>query len=101
MIGAREADADAALAGTDFDPTVEQLVAAQVIEGADKLPRVVVQGFVAFLKLIQFLQYSDRHHHVVFLKVVHARAVVKNDIGIEDKEFFLSAWHDPKRVEIG
>ena len=40
---------------------------------------------IAFFKLIQFFQDSDRDYDIIFLKLTDTCAVMENDIGIENE----------------
>ena len=53
---------------------------------AEKIPGVEIDVVVAFLEAIELLDDRDRNDDVVFLKVIDATGVVKNDIRIEHQE---------------
>ena len=90
---ALQAESDFALSGAEIDAAVKEFVAAEGVEGAEELAGVVVEGFVALFELIELLEDDDGHDDVVFFEVVEAGAVVEDDVGVEDEDFFLRSRH--------
>ena len=70
----------------------------QVADLAHEGPGIEVDGFVAFLELVQFLDDRDGNHDVVVLKLFDALIVVQDDIGVQHEDFGLAflSLHLPK-----
>ena len=74
-------------------PPVKQMCAAYGVKITGKLPGMMVNGLVAFLKLVQFFNNRYGDNDIVLFKLIDAGAVVKNNIGIENKNLFsFACW---------
>lgn len=88
-----DGDADGAAAAAEADAFGEEGVAAHAVEAADEFAGVEVDGFVAFFEVVEFFEDGDGEGDVVFLEVFEAAAVVEDDVGVEDEEFFGFGGH--------
>jgi len=52
-----------------------------------KREHLIIQGLVALFELIEFLENRDGNDDLVFLEIIDACQIMKNDIGIQDKGF--------------
>jgi hypothetical protein len=84
-----EANVEGALVYAQGHAAVEELAGAQTIELAHELAGMVIDGLAAFLELIEFLQHGNGEDDVVLVEVVDARAVVEDDVGVEDEDLFV------------
>jgi hypothetical protein len=84
-----EADGQHALAFPEGHITVEQLAGTQFVDFPNELPGMMVDDLAAFFKLIEFFENRNGNNNVMFLEIIDTGAVVEDDIGVEDKEFFL------------
>jgi hypothetical protein len=51
-----------------------------VLEELDKLTGIEIYLLVSFFELIQFFEYNKREVNIIFLKILQAIVVVKNNI---------------------
>ena len=77
---------------SQFHPFGEKFVACQHIQFTYKLTSIEINLLVSLLKLIQFFEYDKREIDIIFLKVLQAIVVVKNNICVQHKIFLSS--HD-------
>ena len=56
---------------------------------------MVVDYLTAFFKVVQLFKNCDGDDNVMLLEVVDAGAVVQDNVGIEDKGFFLRGHKGP------
>ena len=61
-------------------PLGEQLVTRQQIQFPDKFTGIEIYLLVSFLELVQFFQYDKGKMNIIFLKILQAIVVVKNNI---------------------
>ena len=69
-------------------------IARQSVDAAKKFPGLKIDIFVTPFELIEFLKHGDRNGDIVFLKVVNATAVVKNDVGVENEKLGFCIQHE-------
>ena len=94
LLGGRNIDTDAAfLARRLGELGIRVTRKTMVPDNPDELAGVVVEGFVPFFELVQLFEDDDGHDDVVFLELVDAGAVVEDDVGVEDEDFFLLSRH--------
>ena len=58
----------------------EKLIACQHIQFAHELTSIEIYLLVSFFELIQFFEYNKREVNIIFLKILQAIVVVKNNI---------------------
>ena len=67
-----------------------RLVFGKTVQLTDKPSGVVVEGVIAFLEFVQLLENCDWNDQVVVLKFPDTSVIVKDDIGVKDKNLFFS-----------
>ena len=77
---------------TQTHPFGEKFVTRQQIQFPDKLTGIEINLLVSFLELVQFFQYDKGEINIIFLKILQAIVVVKNNICVNYKIFLSS--HD-------
>ncbi len=82
-------DDDVAEVLANLDPGVKQGLLGQAVECAQELARLEVDGFVTLLETVELLEHRDGNDDVVLLELVHALAVVKDDVGVEHEHLRL------------
>jgi hypothetical protein len=96
-----QAQGDLPLAVAKTDASVEELVGAYFIEFPDELPGMVVDDLAALFELVQFFKDRDRDDNIVFVETIDTGTVVQDNVGVENKDFFI-LWHvPPGMAEIG
>src|SRR6056297_1609295 len=58
------------------------------IQGANKFAGVKIDGFVTGFEFVQFFQHHNRNNDIMFIKLINTGAVMKDNVGIQDKSFF-------------
>jgi hypothetical protein len=53
-----------------------------------------VQRVIALLEIVQLLNHRDGNHDIMLVELMDAVAVVKDDVGVEDKNF-SGGCHSP------
>jgi hypothetical protein len=89
VVFATHLDDDVTEALADLHALVEEWPLGQPIHGAQELAGVKIERLVALLETVQLLQHRDGNDDIVLLELIHAFAVVKNDVGVEHEHPLL------------
>ena len=93
LILATHLDDDVAQVLTDLNALAKQWLLRQPVDSAQELARVKIDRLVPFLEPIKLLQHRDGNNDVVLLELIHAFAVVKDDVGASSARYFSrSSW---------
>jgi hypothetical protein len=87
MGGVTQADRDLPLPIPERYTAVEQTAPGKRVEASQKFPGIAVDDLLSLFKSIELLDDGDGNHHVMLIEMVHTGAVVKDDVGVEDKGF--------------
>ncbi len=90
-----ELDEEVALVPADGDPAVKDAFGADLVEFFQEMPRLEVEGFVAFFEFVELFNDRDGNNNIMFLELVKAGAIMEDDIGVEDEEFRGFWGHGP------
>ena len=68
-----------------WNPILQRELSGKLIQKTDEFPGFVVNGIVAFFKVVQFFQYGNGYGHIMFIKLVDAMVVMQDNRSIQDE----------------
>ena len=68
---------------------VKNSISTKFIKSPDKFAGMIVDDLVAAFEIVQFLEYRNRNNYIIIVKMAQRIAVMQNNIGIENENFFI------------